>query len=44
MLLRQGIFRAHGTRDILIVAQDYDLHGLDMEQILYTELTDTNKP
>ena len=37
------IFGAYGTRDILIIAQDDDLCGPDIEQRLRLELNDTDK-
>lgn len=37
------IFGAYGTRDVLIIAQDDDLFGPDIEQRLSLDLTDTDK-
>ena len=37
------LFGAYGTRDILIIAQDDDLSGPDIEQRLELELTDADK-
>ena len=37
------IFGAYGTRDILIIAQDDNLCGPDIEQRLSLELTDTDE-
>ena len=37
------LFGAYGTRDILIIAQDDDLCGPDIEQRLELELTDADK-